>query len=116
MLKLKIKNLGGLPLRQLIKSVREMLFQGNQEWTQFPISSWYFLSLFSPLMGLVGGLAVKNTPTTQEKQIRSLGWEEPLEEDTAIHSLQYSRLVNPMDRGAWWATVHRVAKSWTLLK
>ena len=30
--------------------------------------------------------------------------------------LQYSRLENPMDRGAWWAVVHRVAKSWTLLK
>ena len=30
--------------------------------------------------------------------------------------LQYSCLENPMDRGAWWATVHRVAKSWTRLK
>ena len=29
--------------------------------------------------------------------------------------LQYSCLVNPMDRGAWWATVHRVAKTWTRL-
>ena len=27
--------------------------------------------------------------------------------------LQYSCLENPMDRGAWWATVHRVAKSQT---
>ena len=27
--------------------------------------------------------------------------------------LQYSCLGNPMDRGAWWATVHGVAKSWT---
>ena len=27
--------------------------------------------------------------------------------------LQYSCLENPMDRGAWWATVHRVAKSRT---
>ena len=27
------------------------------------------------------------------------------------NSLQYSSLVNPMDRGAWKATVHRVAKS-----
>ena len=27
--------------------------------------------------------------------------------------LQRSCLENPMDRGAWWATVHRVAKSWT---
>ena len=27
--------------------------------------------------------------------------------------LRYSCLENPMDRGAWQATVHRVAKSWT---
>ena len=26
---------------------------------------------------------------------------------------QYSCLGNPMDRGAWWATVHGVAKTWT---
>ena len=30
--------------------------------------------------------------------------------------LQYSCLENPMDRGAWWATVHGVSKSWTQLK
>ena len=30
--------------------------------------------------------------------------------------LQYSYLENPMDRGAWWATVYRIAKSWTRLK
>ena len=30
--------------------------------------------------------------------------------------VQYSCLENPMDRGAWWATVHSVAKSWTRLK
>ena len=30
--------------------------------------------------------------------------------------LQSSCLENPMDRGDWWATVHRVAKSWTRLK
>ena len=29
--------------------------------------------------------------------------------------LQYSCLENPMDREAWWATVHGVAKSWTQL-
>ena len=29
--------------------------------------------------------------------------------------LQYSGLENAMDRGAWWATVHRVAKSRTRL-
>ena len=29
--------------------------------------------------------------------------------------LQYSCLENPMDRGAWWAAVHGVAKSWARL-
>ena len=29
--------------------------------------------------------------------------------------LQYPCLENPMDGGAWWATVYRVAKSWTRL-
>ena len=30
-----------------------------------------------------------------------------------VNPLQYSCLENPMGRGAWRATVHRVAKSWT---
>ena len=30
--------------------------------------------------------------------------------------LQYSYLHNPTDGGAWWATVHRVSKSWIQLK
>ena len=30
--------------------------------------------------------------------------------------VHYSWLENPMDRGAWWATVHGVTKSWTQLK
>ena len=29
---------------------------------------------------------------------------------------RYSCLENPLDRGAWWATVHRIAKSLTQLK
>ena len=32
------------------------------------------------------------------------------------HPLQYSGLKNPMDRGAWWATVHGVTESDTKLK
>ena len=32
------------------------------------------------------------------------------------NALQYSCLQNPMDRGAWRTTAHRVAKSWTQLK
>ena len=30
--------------------------------------------------------------------------------------LLFSCLENSMDRGTWWATVHRVAESWTRLK
>ena len=32
-----------------------------------------------------------------------------------VNPLQYSCLGNPMDRGAWWDTVHGVTKSWTRL-
>ena len=39
-----------------------------------------------------------------------LGREDPLEEEMA-NLLQYSCLENPMDRGAWWATVRGVGKS-----
>ena len=28
------------------------------------------------------------------------------------NALQYACLENPMDRGAWWAAVHRVAQIW----
>ena len=47
----------------------------------------------------------------QETQVQSLGQEDPLEKDTATHSS--SCLENPMDGGAWWATVHGVAESQT---
>ena len=46
--------------------------------------------------------------------VRSLGWEDPLEEGLATHSSILAWRI-PMDRGAWWATVHEVAKSWTWL-
>ena len=55
---------------------------------------------------------VKNLPAMQETWDRPLGWEDPLEEGMAAHSSILTWRI-PMDRGAWWATVHRVAKSWT---
>ena len=54
---------------------------------------------------------IKNVPALQETRVRSLGLEDPLEKGI----LQYSCLGNPMDRGAWWATVHAVEKNWTRL-
>ena len=51
---------------------------------------------------------------TQEMQVQSLGWEDPLEEEN-YNPLQYSCLKNPTYRGAWRAIVQRVAKSRTQL-
>ena len=59
---------------------------------------------------------VKCLPTVWETWVQSLSREDPLEKEMATHSsiLQYC-LENPMDGGAWWATVHGVAKSRTQL-
>ena len=53
---------------------------------------------------------VKNPPAIQEAWVRSLGWEDPLEEGMATHSSILAWRI-PMDRGVLWATVYGVAKS-----
>ena len=50
-----------------------------------------------------------------ESQVQSLGRKDPLEEGHG-NILYYSCLENLMDRGAWWAAVHGVAKRQTCLK
>ena len=55
---------------------------------------------------------VKNPPAMQETRVQFLGWEGPLEEGMATHSSILAWRM-PMDRGAWWATIHGVTKSWT---
>ena len=57
---------------------------------------------------------VKNLPAMQETGVQSLGWEDPLEEGMATQSSILAWRI-PIDRGAWWATVHGVTKSWTQL-
>ena len=46
----------------------------------------YYWNLIWYLKGFPGGSAVKNLPVMQEIWVRSLGGEDPLEEDTATHS------------------------------
>ena len=48
---------------------------------------------------------VKNLPAMQETWVRSLGWEDPLEEGMTTHSGILAWRI-PTDRGAWQATVH----------
>ena len=57
---------------------------------------------------------VKNLPAMKETWVQSLGWEDPLEEGMATHSRILAWRI-PMDREAWQATVHGVAKSQTRL-
>ena len=58
---------------------------------------------------------VKNPPASAGDAglIPGLGRSPGGEEDLHGNPLQYSCLDNPMDRGAWQATVHGVAKSRT---
>ena len=59
--------------------------------------------------------SVENLPTVQEPQVPSLGQEDPLEKEMATHS-SILAWRNPIDGGAWWATVHGVSKSQTQLR
>ena len=61
---------------------------------------------FSSLMTQV----VKNQPAMRETWVRSLSWEGPLEEGMATLCSVLAWKI-PMDRGAWWATVHGVARA-----
>ena len=82
------------------------------------IALFYFLLLFCSIyyfgcyiLSLVAQM-VKNLPTMWETWVQSLGWEDSLEEGMETHfSILAWRI--PMDRGAWWATVHRITKSQT---
>ena len=57
---------------------------------------------------------VENLPAIQETWVRCLSWEDPLEEGMATHfSILAWRI--PIDRGAWWATDHRVTKTLCLV-
>ena len=55
---------------------------------------------------------VKNPPTCNSGDV-GVGGLIPGEGNG--NPLQYSYLKNSRDRGAWWATVHGVANSWTRL-
>ena len=57
---------------------------------------------------------VKSLPAMREIWVQSLGWEDPLEKEMATHS-SILTFKEPMSERVWWATVHRVAKSWTQL-
>ena len=69
---------------------------------------------FPAFICLLGDFWYKGSPAVQETQVWSLGWEDPPEKGMATPS-SISCLENPMDRGAWWATIYGVTKSWIWL-
>ena len=98
---------------------------------------WNINHSFPPLLiwASIVAQTVKNLPAMQAMWVPSLGWEDPLEKEMATHSsiliyllfnwriialqnfIWHSSILvaNPMNGGAWWTTVHGVAKSWTRL-
>ena len=65
-----------------------------------------------------GGEVVQGSPAAVRDAGLIPGWEEPPEKDLQYwpgNPLQDSCVENSMDRGAWWAAVHRVANSWMQL-
>ena len=90
-----------------------------------PMTSWQGWGSPFPTQSLLLGWEwdlvaqmVKNPPANA-RDIRdtvwSLGWEDPLEKRMATHSSILAWRI-PMDRGAWWATVHGIAESRTWQK
>ena len=92
-------------------SIKGWHLRQKVEWT----SLWELDSAwpFSWEVFLVAQM-VQNPPAMRETWVRSLGWEDLLEEGMATHSSILAWRI-PMDRGAWRATVHGVAKSRTRL-
>ena len=79
-----------------------------------PATYVLFSSFLPATIPVLVAQMVKNPPAMQETWVRSLGWEYPLAEGMATHSSIPARRI-PLDTGAWWATVHGVAKSQTRL-
>ena len=52
---------------------------------------------------------VQNPAAMRETRVQFLGWEDLLEEGMATHSSSIAWRIS-MNRGAWWAMVHGVAK------
>ena len=68
-----------------------------------------FDDLLRGIMGFPGRSVVKNPPANAGGAGLIPGPQKSSGEGNG-NPLQYSHLGNPTDRGAWWATVHRVAK------
>ena len=82
--------------------------------TRLPFSPSKLASVLLAYKGFLGGSVVKNPPASA-RDVGSIPGSGKSPGGENGNPLQYSCLENPMDRGAWRATVHEVAKSQTRL-
>ena len=97
-------------------------------WSSRLCLDWFFSSLHKSVMEkhhvckvklcLLGALVVKNSPVNRGdiRDVGSIPGSGRSPGGGHGNPLQCSCLENPMERGAWWVTVHGVAKGWTWLK
>ena len=108
------------------KGERNLMADWLQTWTLTSAPSWVssrpiypvqfgLTSLHNHISAFLVAQMEKTLPAMQETRVWCLGWEDPLEKGMATHSSILAWRI-PIDRGAWWATVHGVAKNWTWLK
>ena len=98
-------------------SLADWLFFINTSYMQICLRGKILTSL-RYVWGFQGGLAVKNPPPNSG-EVRDAGLIPGSGRSPGGghgNPLQYSCLENPKDRGTWQITVHRAAKSETLLK
>ena len=77
---------------------------------------YYTIVFYEHVPGFPGGISGKEPGLPTQETVRDAGSIPGLGRSPGGghgNPLQYSCLENPMDRGAWRATVHRVAQSWT---
>ena len=78
------------------------------------LEKWYW---FAYSYGLLQGLRSKESAwNARATDIGLIPWSGKSFGGRYGNPLQYSCLQNSMDRGAWWATVHSITKSWRQLK
>ena len=91
-------------------------YQENGPFLTFFPPQWYFLRFKAEFgykytyTGFPGGIVVKNLLANKgDTGLIPRSGRSPREGNG--NPLQYSCLENPMDRGAWWATVHEITKT-----
>ena len=88
----------------------------TKSWTW--LSDWTrtvaTISMYYQLVGFLGGSDGKESACNTGEASSIPGWGRSPGGGNG-NPLQYSCQENPMDRGALWATVHRITKSWTWL-